>query len=167
LRLSGYNLLTGYPNGVKLWTYLVWLEYYRGMTIRAKELLLHKVVATSAFVFALCILPVAQYLLIGHGAASQRGEQGTVAGVSTDSSITEASVPTPTPATTTVQTCEVLQQQKLESLQAQLTNWIASEKQLEVKYPQDYSSYESAITQETAIVSSQKVEDTSASCLAE
>jgi hypothetical protein len=50
------------------------------MTDLEKEHLLHKVVASSAFLFALLILPVAQYLLVSSQPAVQ---QGDVAGVST------------------------------------------------------------------------------------
>ncbi len=46
----------------------------------AREHFLHRLVAGSAFFFALCILPVAQYFLVGG-----RGiEQGLVEGVSTE-----------------------------------------------------------------------------------
>ena len=48
-----------------------------------KEQLLHKVVATSGFLFALCILPVAQYLLVNGGTA----QNNSVAGISTDTKV--------------------------------------------------------------------------------
>lgn len=55
-----------------------------------KEQLLHKVIASSAFLCALCILPVAQYFLNSN--TPSHSERGQVAGVSTDT-ITQASVP--------------------------------------------------------------------------
>jgi len=63
---------------------------------RRRELTLHKVVAGSAFLFALCLLPVAQYLLFdypGKVIPTASIEGGTVAGVSTDQSITATSTP--------------------------------------------------------------------------
>jgi hypothetical protein len=54
-----------------------------------REHLLQKVVAVSGFVFALLILPVAQYLLV-HGG---QPEQGAVAGVSTEESVINSNVP--------------------------------------------------------------------------
>ena len=60
------------------------------MNDHQKEYLLHKVVAASAFLFALCILPVAQYFLVTNQLS---GENGEVAGVSTDKNITQASIP--------------------------------------------------------------------------
>lgn len=54
-----------------------------------KEQLLHKFIASSAFVCALCILPVAQYFLV----TSQLPEGGQVAGVSNDKSIIQADIP--------------------------------------------------------------------------
>jgi len=49
-----------------------------------KEHLLHKIVATSGFLFALCILPVAQYLLVNGGKIPSNG---SVAGISTDTKV--------------------------------------------------------------------------------
>jgi hypothetical protein len=46
----------------------------------AREHFLHRLVAGSAFLFALCILPVAQYFLVG----GRNIEQGQVAGISTE-----------------------------------------------------------------------------------
>lgn len=66
-----------------------------------KEHLLHKIVASSAFLFALCILPVAQYFLVTNQlpANSKSAPQlGQVAGVSTDKSIIQNDVPAPSPA---------------------------------------------------------------------
>ena len=51
------------------------------MTSLEKESFLHKVVASSAFLFALLILPVAQFLLVSGQPETQ---QGQVAGVSTE-----------------------------------------------------------------------------------
>lgn len=90
------------------------------MTDREKENLLHKIVASSAFVFALCILPVAQYLLGGTGALS---EKGTVAGVSTDQSITEQSVAVPSPSAAPL---SCVDQQKKDL--ADLDSWMAGKK---------------------------------------
>jgi hypothetical protein len=65
-----------------------------------KEHLLHKIVASSAFLFALCILPVAQYYLVTNQlpANSKNAPQiGQVEGVSTDKSIIQNDVPAPSP----------------------------------------------------------------------
>lgn len=70
-----------------------------------KEHVLHKVVAASAFVFALMILPVAQYLLVG----TKPGETGQVAGVSTDKTITQQNVQSPAE-------CEAQKQKDLSDL---------------------------------------------------
>jgi len=51
-----------------------------------REHLLQKIVAVSGFVFALMVLPLAQYLLVNGQSAK---EQGTVAGASTDKTITD------------------------------------------------------------------------------
>ena len=56
-----------------------------------KEQVLHKVVAASAFLFALCVLPVAQYYLVTNKLEG-KSESGQVAGASTDQSITRSSV---------------------------------------------------------------------------
>jgi hypothetical protein len=79
-----------------------------------KEHVLHKVVAASAFVFALMILPVAQYILVG----SKPAETGQVAGVSTDASVTKQSVLSPAE-------CVAQQQKDL----ADLTTFEAGKKQ--------------------------------------
>jgi hypothetical protein len=63
------------------------------MTPLQKEQRLHQIVAGSAFVFALCALPVAQQVLLRHGTQ----QQGAVAGISTDTSITAVDVSAPTP----------------------------------------------------------------------
>ena len=55
------------------------ITYYRRMHSAHKEHLLHKVLAGSAFVFALALLPVAAYFL-GPAASTP----GSVAGVSTE-----------------------------------------------------------------------------------
>lgn len=65
------------------------------MTDMEKEYLLHKILAASAFLFALCILPVAQYLLVSNR-LEEPGivgvEQGQVAGVSTEDANTTGQV---------------------------------------------------------------------------
>lgn len=163
------------------------------MTTRAKELLLHKIVATSAFVFALCILPVAQYLLSGQKTPTQTVETGTVAGASTDTSIIEQSVPTPP---VNLLGCDAQKQQDLASLQTEQDNWVASLQVLENKATVSYdaeiaaltgtadsivqqtegvnarkaqaiAAYEASINQEEASVSSQKNAVESRSCPAE
>lgn len=66
---------------------------------REKEHLLHKIVASSAFLFALSILPVAQYFLVTNQLQTQT-QSGVVAGASTDKTITQAAdVPQITPGT--------------------------------------------------------------------
>ena len=65
---------------IRLWYAFAQVCYDLHMTDLEKEHLLHKVVASSAFLFALLILPVAQYLLV----SSQPQQQGEVAGVSTE-----------------------------------------------------------------------------------
>jgi hypothetical protein len=62
------------------------------MTDLDREHLLQKIVATSGFLFALLVLPIAQYLLI-NGEAGGHPEQGQVAGVTTDESLLRGSVP--------------------------------------------------------------------------
>lgn len=42
------------------------LAHTKGMDDLRKEQILHKVIAASAFLFALCILPVAQYFLVSN-----------------------------------------------------------------------------------------------------
>lgn len=66
------------------------MVYSRCMTDLEKEHVLHKVVAASAFLFALMILPVAQYLLV-----NSKADNGQVAGVSTDQTITRSNVTNP------------------------------------------------------------------------
>jgi hypothetical protein len=60
------------------------------MTDLDREHLLQKIVAGSGFLFALLILPIAQYYLVNSPETPK--EQGTVAGVSTDKTVTEAVV---------------------------------------------------------------------------
>ena len=69
------------------------LLYIHMTTPREKEHFLHKLVVSSAFVCALCILPVAQYVLVSSENVGTTPEQGVVAGVSTDADI----IPSPTP----------------------------------------------------------------------
>jgi hypothetical protein len=75
-----------------------------------REHRLHKVVAVSGFLFALLILPVAQFILKDGRELAQR-ESGSVAGVSTDTSVTNASVIDPV-------TCSATREQELKELQA-------------------------------------------------
>jgi hypothetical protein len=65
-----------------------------GMNDTSREQTLHKIVAASAFLFSLCILPVAQYFLVTKQLPTST-EAGTVAGASTDQTITAASVAPP------------------------------------------------------------------------
>jgi len=60
------------------------------MTELDREHVLQKIVAVSGFVFALLILPVSQYIITN--SRDQAKEQGNVAGVSTDTTITQASI---------------------------------------------------------------------------
>jgi hypothetical protein len=80
----------------------------------SREHLLHRLVAGSAFAFALCILPVAQYFLVQSRTTAQQEPAGQVAGVSTEVSDTLAAVPTQEPLPTTVEECEA---KDLEDLQ--------------------------------------------------
>lgn len=86
----------------------------------SREHLLHRLVAGSAFVFALCILPVAQYYLVQSRTSTARNEQGEVAGVSVGGS-PEAevlgAVATPEPEPKTPEECEAKEQKDLEDLQ--------------------------------------------------
>lgn len=66
---------------IRLWYAFAQVCYDLRMTDLEKEHLLHKVVASSAFLFALLILPVAQFLLVSGQPTAQQGE---VAGVSTE-----------------------------------------------------------------------------------
>jgi hypothetical protein len=65
--------------------------YYYYMHENDREHVLQKVVAVSGFLFALLVLPVAQYLLV-NGQQQAPTEQGTVAGVSTDNTVTTDAV---------------------------------------------------------------------------
>lgn len=74
-----------------------WL-YYGDMTDLEREHLLHRVVAGSAFLFALCILPVAQYYLVTNQLPESANlpKNGEVAGASvqeTVETITQANIP--------------------------------------------------------------------------
>ncbi|CAN5164228.1 hypothetical protein BH11PAT4_BH11PAT4_5100 [soil metagenome] len=101
----------------------------------AREHLLHRLVAGSAFIFALCILPVAQYFLVqSRTETAQTQEQGQVAGVSTDSSPNPevfAAVATPEALPTTQAECDAKEAKDLADLQrfidgkkkAMLTNY--------------------------------------------
>lgn len=60
-----------------------------------REHVLQKIVAVTGFLFALLILPVAQYLLVHNQDQPAAQEQGTVAGVSTDNTVTNAVVTDP------------------------------------------------------------------------
>jgi hypothetical protein len=73
-----------------------------------REHTLHKIVAVSGFLFALCVLPIAQHYIVGSDNAG-----GTVAGVSTDTSVTQADVaPSLTP-----EQCAAKQQKDLADIQ--------------------------------------------------
>ena len=104
-----------------------------------REDLLHKIVATSGFLFALCILPVAQYYLVANQLPAGAKIEGQVAGVSTDTSITEASVPTPIPAGH--QGCEAQRAVDLVNIQRLETgDLIAYKREYEVALTKDQDS---------------------------
>ena len=108
-----------------------------------KEHLLHKVVAASAFVFALSILPLSQYFLVINRIPA--GEQGKVAGVSTDASITHTQADIPVASSSpalTGQACETQKQQEL----AQLDAWMDNDKKgLQSKFQKEIDPYQKAI----------------------
>jgi len=163
------------------------------MTTRAKEHLLHRIIAASSFVFALCILPVAQYALVGLG---ENGDgQGAVAGVSTDRTITEQNVPAAS-ASPDPESCSV-RDQAVAKAQAQISAWNATfstwESATNQKYDQQVidasatlsgealaakaqeiaaekhqviASYAASVDKEVSLLSSQKEELASRSCLA-
>lgn len=60
--------------------------------LERRERILHRVAAGSAFAFALCILPIAQYYLTPYTGGVSSSESGKVAGVSTDASITDVNL---------------------------------------------------------------------------
>ena len=86
-----------------------------------KSQFLHKVIAGSAFVFSLCILPVAQHFLVTNQLTTSStnqanlvpAENGTVAGASTDQSIVQpiASLVSPQPTEVACQTDQARSQQ--------------------------------------------------------
>src|ERR1044072_9795036 len=91
-----------------------------------KEHLLHKIIAASAFVFALMILPVAQYFLVSNKLPP---EQGQVAGFSPEPQVTtQANVANPAE-------CEAKKQQDL----ADLDRFYNGEKQAKLR------DYEAAV----------------------
>jgi hypothetical protein len=99
-----------------------------------REHLLQKIVAVSGFLFALLILPVAQFVLV-NGRANQ-AEKGNVAGVSTDETITRGSVATD-PAT-----CTTDKQKQLTDLQSWLTNRMVA---LDRDYKASVQPYQAAL----------------------
>jgi hypothetical protein len=101
------------------------------MDTQDREHLLQKVVAVSGFVFALLILPVAQYVLV-HG-GQQPAEQGTVAG---DTTITNADLPSDPAA------CTAKKSQDLKDLQAWQDNRLAA---LDRDYKTAVDPYKAAI----------------------
>lgn len=87
------------------------------MDLHKKEDILHKVVATSAFLFALSLLPVAQFVVERSKVAKAPvSSQGQVAGARTDTETVRGSVP--------VQDTALCEGQKTEEL-AELENWAA------------------------------------------
>ncbi len=111
------------------------------MTDLEREHKLHKIIATSAFVMALCILPVAQQL-IGEGAVNRQKNTGEVAGVSTDTSITNANVAvSPTPETGL--SCQAQKEIDLANLERLNTgNKLAADRE----YREDIASYQEALS---------------------
>jgi hypothetical protein len=107
--------------------------------LKHREDLLHKIIATSGFLFALCILPVAQYYLVTNQLPSGSKADGQVAGVSTDTSITEASVPVTTPVSHG--TCVAQKNSDLESLlRFERGNLIAYKRDYETALIKDQNS---------------------------
>lgn len=110
------------------------------MSDNDREHVLQKVVAVSGFLFALLILPVAQYFLVNSQQQPAKQDQGTVAGVSTDTTITNASVTDPT-------ACNAQKSQDLADLQRFYTGEIAA---LDRKYNPLIQSYQTALSQTAA-----------------
>lgn len=88
----------------------------------SREHFLHRLVAGSAFIFALCILPVAQYFLVqSRTEVSATQEKGEVAGVSTSNNTSEPEVlgvaATPEASPKTKAECEAKKTKDLADLQ--------------------------------------------------
>jgi peptidoglycan hydrolase CwlO-like protein len=96
-----------------------------------REHLLQKVVAVSGFLFALLILPIAQFALVN----GRPAEEGTVAGVSTDETVTQASIEDPT-------ACLEDKQQKLTELQEWLSGRLIA---LDRSYTAVVAPYQAAL----------------------
>lgn len=122
----------------------------------AKEHLLHKILAGSAFGLALSLLPIAHFL------QTRPTEAGTVAGVSTDTSITS-------------QSCVADRQQKLDDLDRWLKNqqaydlneYTAANQNAQANSGQSqalYDTYIQKLARESSVVTSQKEEVASSAC---
>lgn len=103
-----------------------------------KEHVLHKVLASSAFICALCILPVAQYFLVNNQLPQGRGDQGQVAGVTTE----RASVAPETTVADETPECSTNTTQELADLQLYLDGKKAA---LLRDYQQLVAPYEQAL----------------------
>ena len=104
------------------------------------ENLLHKIVAGSAFVFALCVLPLANYAL--QSGRNQAQEAGKVAGASTDTTIINGDIAKPqiTPQATPL--CGAEQAQAL----ANLDLFVAGQKSfLQKQFSENTAQYTAAI----------------------
>lgn len=114
-----------------------------------RQHLLHRVIAASAFIFAICILPVAQYYLV----SSEQLDGGQVAGVSTVAldqtgedralNVVEAS-PTPSEEGGQQLTCSQKQQKDLEDLDIFLKG---KKSAMERNYLAKIAYYQEAIAQ--------------------
>lgn len=107
------------------------------MTELDREHFLQKVVAASGFLFALLILPVAQYLLLDGQNRAEQTEQGSVAGVSTEEQIIRGNIPQDNPLQ-----CLEAKRQELTNLQEWSTGRLAA---LQREYEAAITPYQQAI----------------------
>jgi hypothetical protein len=136
------------------------------MTLHDKEHLLHKILAGSAFAFALALLPIANYYLV-----PPTSQSGSVLGASTDQAIIQADAPAATP-------CYASKSQQ----DIDLDSWLTGQKQADLldfnKKAEALADNQSAVTvayqaylkklnAEESAVESQKNAVASSSCPAE
>ncbi len=104
-----------------------------------KEQFLHKVVAASGFLFALCILPLAQYALNNSGNGSDNSVAGVTTTASPQNTIQAADVAQPvSPAV-----CEATKQKDLSNLQL---FYDGKKKNLLATYESSVAGYKAAET---------------------
>jgi|GEM_PF-5665072 len=123
----------------------------------AREHFLHRLVAGSAFLFALCILPVSQYFLLGNHVVDQNGQ---VLGIATEAPTTLGVVATPN----SLLDCAHQKQADEDNVDSSLA---AREQKLTTDHQVHVTDYTNALAQLTGVtdqdnaqrVSIQKLED--------